>query len=489
MKKKPKTLGRFLTKKYLTTSLLLLFLISLFTFFTRFFFIGNNTDVKNLSATNLVRSDFRKIDISALKEVAGWLEILDENNKVIYTKGTIQEVKTHYTQNQLLEMASLQTIIDKKTYQFGPLYLDINPPKSKYMATFSQFKGVDGKKYTCITKIPTNSIRGTISPVYHNLTSMVTSSNFKWLPLILLPILLIFIFCLKRYSKSVKEHIVAPNTVLIDGLRTIKNGDYAKKIHLNAEYEYVEIEDSFNHMANQLDQAEQQRAFYEKERQLLFANMAHDLRTPITTIQGTAKAVADGLVSDDKLTQTMETIISKSEHMNELVNRLLIFSKLESPDYQLHRQNLDLSELIREVLLEHLESAEKNGIDLTFELPETALEFAGDPVELRRVFDNLIGNSIQHNPAGTGVHIRLYSHDNQILFEIKDNGDSIPKELQEQLFEPFVSGDSSRSSQNGSGLGLAISKKIVEKHGGKISFIVLNEHDKMFQVLFWNRTD
>lgn len=87
--------------------------------------------------------------------------------------------------------------------------------------------------------------------------------------------------------------------------------------------------------------------------------MAHDLRTPLTTIQGTAKAVADGLVSDDKLTQTMETIMSKTAHMNELVNRLLIFSKLESPDYQLHCQNLDLVELIREVLLEQLDVAEK----------------------------------------------------------------------------------------------------------------------------------
>lgn len=105
--------------------------------------------------------------------------------------------------------------------------------------------------------------------------------------------------------------------------------------------------------------ADQQRTSYEKERQLLFANMAHDLRTPLTTIQGTAKAVADGLVSDDKLTQTMETIMSKTAHMNELVNRLLIFSKLESPDYQLHCQNLDLVELIREVLLEQLDVAEK----------------------------------------------------------------------------------------------------------------------------------
>ncbi|EOH75232.1 sensor histidine kinase [Enterococcus malodoratus] len=489
MKKKPKTLGRFLTKKYLTTSLLLLFLISLFIAIAQFFVSGTNEMVEELCAQTIVRPDYKKIDIATLKDVGGWVEILDEKNDVIYTKGKVAKKSAHYTQNQLLEMDALQSMISHKTYLFGPITFKFNDPEAQYMATFAPFTGSDGRNYICLAKVPRKSIRGNFNLVFDSFSSPTFLSNLKKIVLLLIPLFLIFIFCLKRYSKSVKEHIVAPNTVLIDGLRTIKNGDYAKKIHLNAEYEYVEIEDSFNHMANQLDQAEQQRAFYEKERQLLFANMAHDLRTPITTIQGTAKAVADGLVSDDKLTQTMETIISKSEHMNELVNRLLIFSKLESPDYQLHRQNLDLSELIREVLLEHLESAEKNGIDLTFELPETALEFAGDPVELRRVFDNLIGNSIQHNPAGTGVHIRLYSHDNQILFEIKDNGDSIPKELQEQLFEPFVSGDSSRSSQNGSGLGLAISKKIVEKHGGKISFIVLNEHDKMFQVLFWNRTD
>ena len=233
---------------------------------------------------------------------------------------------------------------------------------------------------------------------------------------------------------------------------------------MNAEYEYVEIEDSFNHMARQLEEAEQQRVLYEKERQLLFANMAHDLRTPITTIHGSAKAVADGLVSEDKLNQTMETIITKTNHMNELVNHLLVFSKLESPDYHLQQQKIDLSELLREVLLEHLDLAEKNQIDMIIDLTDDPLEIFGDPIELRRVFDNLIGNSIQHNSANTTVQIRLYP-------------------LQEPLFEPFVSGDGSRTTNNGSGLGLAISKKIVEKHGGKISFVELNEHEKMFRVI------
>lgn len=254
---------------------------------------------------------------------------------------------------------------------------------------------------------------------------------------------------------------------------------------MNAEYEYVEIEDSFNHMAKQLEEADRHRASYEKERQLLFANMAHDLRTPITTIQGSAKAVADGLVSQDKLNQTMTTIIKKSDHMNELVNRLLVFSKLESPDYQLQRLCLDVSEMIREALLEQLETAEKNQIEWLVDLPEDPLEIIGDPVELRRVFDNLIGNSIHHNPAGTIVQIHLTSFRNQVIFEIKDNGDPISKELQEHLFDPFVSGDSSRTTKNGSGLGLAISKKIVEMHGGKILFKELNEQEKMFQVLLF----
>lgn len=120
---------------------------------------------------------------------------------------------------------------------------------------------------------------------------------------------------------------------------------------------------------------------------------------------------------------------------------------------------------------------------MIIDLPDEPLEIIGDAIELRRVFDNLIGNGIKHNSAKTTVQVRLYPLKNQVIFEIQDDGDPIPRELQEHLFEPFVSGDSSRTTKNGSGLGLAISKKIVEKHGGKISFVELNEHEKMFRVI------
>ena len=81
MKKKPKTLGRFLTKKYITTSILLLGLISIFTFFIQIFLIGNNSDAKALSANKIVRSDYQNINISALEDVGGWLEILDRSEE------------------------------------------------------------------------------------------------------------------------------------------------------------------------------------------------------------------------------------------------------------------------------------------------------------------------------------------------------------------------------------------------------------------------
>lgn len=437
---------------------------------------------KNLSAEKIVRQDYEKMDITVLNDVGGWVEILDENNNVIYTKGKVMEKRTHYTQNELLRLDGLQAVMNHRVRQFGPFSLTISDPNDRYLATFAPFDAKNVKEYICVAKLPRNRIWGNFNMTFASFNSPTGNRTLLGILLILIPSLLIFIFCLWRYSKSVKEHLVAPNEVLIDGLRAINHGDYEKKIRLNTEYEYIEIEDSFNHMAEQLKQSEQQRLAYEKERQLLFANMAHDLRTPITTIKGSAKAVADGLVSEEKLEQTMQTIIAKSDHMGELVNRLLIFSKLESPDYQLHLQKLDVSELVREVLLDQLEIAEENGIELLFDLPEEPLEISGDAVELRRVFDNLIGNSIHHNPAGTIVKIRLYSKEERIIFEVVDNGSRIPQELQEQLFVPFVSGDNSRSTKGGSGLGLAISKKIVEKHGGSIAFVELSDTEKMFQV-------
>lgn len=485
--KKKQTIEKFLTKKYITTTLLLLFSYTLIGFLTQLFFSGTNHVVANICAKNIVKADYQTIDTSTLEDIYGWLEILDDQNNVIFTKGHVTEKNSHYTQNQLLEMDAFQGIIQQKVYRLGVLTIKVGENNSPYLATYAPFTGDDNKHYTAVTKIPESSLRGNININFSRLNTQTALDVLKWAPLYIGLLLLVFIVFTKRYSTSVKKHVIAPNNILVDGFRAIRNGDYAKEISLNADNEYTEIEESFNHMAKELANAQKERLLYEKERQLLFANMAHDLRTPITTIKGSAKAVADGLISEDDLSQTMATIISKTDHMNDLISRLLIFAKLESTDYPLHFQQVDLAEMTRESTLDHLDLAEKKKINFHLNLPDCPVFITGDTTELRRVLDNLINNSIQHNPPETLVEIAISDFDNSVNFEISDNGEAISKDIQDRLFEPFVSGDTSRSSKTGSGLGLAISRKIIEKHQGTIQFFETKDNRKMFRMILPKR--
>lgn len=109
------------------------------------------------------------------------------------------------------------------------------------------------------------------------------------------------------------------------------------------------------------------------------------------------------------------------------------------------------------------------------DIPEEILECKIDTVQFQRVLDNLLGNSMKHNPVGTKIYVSLSVVKNKYRIIIADNGVGIPKEISENIFSPFIVGDESRNTKQGSGLGLAIVKTIVEKHGGKIK---LNTSDK-----------
>lgn len=113
-------------------------------------------------------------------------------------------------------------------------------------------------------------------------------------------IFVFFIACLYWYSRNIKSHIAIPNEILVSGLKDITLNNYSKRLNMNAEYEYMEIQDSFNYLAAELEEASKQRENYEKERQQLLNNIVHDLKTPITSIRGYAKALMEGMVSDTK---------------------------------------------------------------------------------------------------------------------------------------------------------------------------------------------
>lgn len=265
------------------------------------------------------------------------------------------------------------------------------------------------------------------------------------------------------------NHIDKPVQKIITSLNKIADGKYDEKISYNSKNEFDQIKDAFNSMSKKLEAAEKIKKNAENERILLFANMAHDLKTPITSIIGFSKALSDGIIEDKvKQYEYISTINSKAVKMNDLIDRLFEYVKLESSENQLHFELVDVAEILRNCIAELYTEYEEKKIQLELEIPDIPVMKNVDKLELSRVYTNLLNNVIKHNPDGIRVLVRM-KNDGQLL--IADSGDRLPQELEEKLFTPFVSGDSSRRSSNGSGLGLSLASKIVKKHGGELRFV------------------
>lgn len=226
--------------------------------------------------------------------------------------------------------------------------------------------------------------------------------------------------------------------------------------------------------AAQFDKMEQERVReqkeYDRKRNLMLSDVAHDLRTPMTTVSGYAKALTDGMVEDkEKQREYLMAIQKKSVRMNELIELLFEYVKLDSAGFTLNRKKVDLYELLRENAAMLYSDLEEAGMEFEIDIPETALYVQADAIQLSRVITNLLNNARKHNPSGCRIALQAWQNPREICVTVADNGPLIPEKLAEQLFEPFSRGDVSRGSEGGSGLGLSIAKKIVEMHGWKLT--------------------
>ena len=481
---KKKTLSQYIIRKYASFLIVLALLVSVIYNAVSLFLFG--TDMLNtraiLDAATLISSDYENTDISLLDDIGGWIEILDENNQVIYTKGTVPEPKDSYTQSELLTQNALGSLLRADSFTVAGVinitYKGDPANRQKYAATYTAFER-DGKPLTGIVKFPAENVsagitfinpRGELAARWH-LTALVLAAS----------VILLLLACLLRYSHVIRVHLAAPNARLVEGLREITAGNYSCHLELNAEYEYREIEDSFNLLADELRQATEERDRLNRERQHLLSSIAHDLKTPITTIQGCARALADHMVSSpEQQEEYLEAICRKSAHMTELVNKLLEYSRLENDSFRLTLQETDFAELARSCVIDCYDAFEKNEMTLDVDIPDAEILLNIDPTETRRVLLNLLNNSIVHNPPGTKVHIRTKKVENWCIFEVRDNGTPIPPGIQDSIFEPFVCGDRSRQTRNGSGLGLSICRTVAGKHGGDVFLREEKEGEKSF---------
>ncbi len=227
---------------------------------------------------------------------------------------------------------------------------------------------------------------------------------------------------------------------------------------------------------------------YEAKRSQLLADIAHDLKTPITTIHGYSMALADGMVEEEKQEEYLRAIENKSKRLSEMIYLLFDYVKIDTQGFTLKKEKTDLAELLRECVSGLYADVEEKNMELEVGIPDEKIQVELDQVQFMRVIQNLITNGIKHNEEGTRIGIFLEEKEDHLLVSVSDNGGKIPEEQIEYLFDPFVMGDESRNSKGGSGLGLSIAKKILSMHGYKLRFIqnrkVVNgqEYVKTFQI-------
>ena len=460
----------------------------------------------------LVEEKFDKLNVKSIAGLNGEIEILDENNDIIYSSSNN---KNKYTERELNLIHNYEedciytTIYDFKDEDNNDYKMIISTPydfdekgKVYYDVDKSWFKVLDNNlnvvyqvgnnldNSTSYTKEELGYITGDYPKEYSlmkytyinrdgesrtviikekKINEEALYKSFGKLNNISFGIFFIScIICIIIFGIFFKKKVQKPLNKLNRAMQLLSEGKNNEPIIYSGPKEFVEICESFNVMVNKLENSELERDKLIKDKQSMLADISHDLKTPITTIQGYSKALADGVILPEEYEKYFNIIYSKSTRLTELINIFYEYSKLEHPNFELVFEEVDLAEYLREYIAIKYEDILENGFNIEVDIPEKVMEYKIDKVQFQRALDNILGNAMKHNPIGTQIYVALINKEEGYKIIIADNGVGIPQEIINDIFSPFIVGDESRNTKQGSGLGLAITKTIVEMHNGTI---------------------
>ncbi|TVR74398.1 MAG: HAMP domain-containing protein [Spirochaetaceae bacterium] len=257
------------------------------------------------------------------------------------------------------------------------------------------------------------------------------------------------------------RRLTAPMRILVNAARRIGTGDFTGYIDIRERGEFAELATAFNAMAHALSQA---AAF----RKNFVADIAHELRTPLSNIRGYIEAAEDGLVSSG---EAIATVKDDALMLHRLVDDLQELALADSGTLNMAYRLWNPVALVEKVVASMGAAARAEGVALNWSRPEEdPPEIVVDAQRIAQVIRNLLENAIMHTPRGGRVQVTMEAVPEGVTIAVKDSGPGIPEEELERIFERFHRVDKSRArATGGSGLGLTISRHLVEAHHGTIA--------------------
>lgn len=262
-------------------------------------------------------------------------------------------------------------------------------------------------------------------------------------------------------STFVTRRIVKPIQAMQTASRHIAAGNYAERVHVVGEDELADLAHSFNQMAHTLAQTEERR------RQLI-GDVAHELRTPLSSLKSVMEGLVDGVLPAEAA--TFLDAQREVSRLQRLVHDLEELSRAEAGEMSLELTWMPPTAFVETAVSRLAHQYEDKGVTLRTELPATLPQVHVDQGRMTQVMLNLLGNALQYTPAGGEVIVTASSQPNHLILEVKDNGQGIAPEALPHIFERFYRVDKSRSrTGGGSGIGLTISQHIVAAHNGRLT--------------------
>ncbi|MEK5586254.1 HAMP domain-containing sensor histidine kinase [Paenibacillus sp. FSL E2-0230] len=420
------------------------------------YYLFINLDVTHIFEKNKIADPDLKVEASAYRDnlehgietkrllrSGGWIEVLDQDMKVTKVVGEKKDGVTQYTSNQLLK--SLENGEDQ-AYYYSLTTLNAQS-ESEWL----------------LLKLPREAITITINsdPFVAYFNHSLSYYVFLGVGMILLLIIV--------YSYWVARRIRKPLRIITLGLKQMIQGNYDTRIALYAEKEFSQIGETFNYMADVIEKTTKEKRQAEESKKRMMVDLSHDLKTPITSIQGFAQALVEGRGEDEERQKRyLSYIYNKSSQVTKLIQNMLELLKIDSPDFLLRMERQELGEFIREIIADTYGEIEQKNFVLHLNVPEEDVFLNFDAELLSSVVHNLISNALIYNPPGTHLRVEVIPLEKEVTIEIADTGVGIPEELWSTMFDPFVRGDKARTASGGTGLGLSIAMKNTEKMGGTL---------------------
>lgn len=261
---------------------------------------------------------------------------------------------------------------------------------------------------------------------------------------------------------SKKINYGRPMQYIAEAARRITEGDFTARVQSSGRNSPMEpLINDFNKMAQELASIETMKSDF-------VANVSHEIKTPLNTIQSYAAALKNPKLFPEVQEEYVDIIISASQRLSSLVTNILKLNKLENQEILPLPETFDLSEQLRYCALAFEELWERKDINFEYESDLEEVMICTDPSLLEIVWNNLISNALKFTDRGGNIKIILEKHEKSLWVSVRDTGCGMDEETKRHIFDKFYQGDTSHSGE-GNGLGLAMVKRVIDKIGGNIT--------------------